>query len=168
MTSENQEELGKLKSNQPNSFEEQENSKKNQDETSSKEGEIDEYIPTEVVEALQELPENDRRFAKSMLFAISRGSSGYTPASIAKQIRPEHIDKILDIQGRENEIGLQRNQIGEVTKRWGMRGILAFVAMVFVYAGWTGDKELAEKVMIAGISGLGGFGAGVVVGKQTQ
>ena len=33
--------------------------------------------------------------------------------------------------------------------------------MVLGYAGLTTDKELAEKVIIAGISGLGGFGAGV-------
>ncbi|WNN87927.1 hypothetical protein [Gloeocapsopsis dulcis] len=47
-----------------------------------------------------------------------------------------------------------------------MGAILVLVLMVFGYAGLTKAKELAEKVIIAGIAGIGGFGAGVAVSKK--
>jgi hypothetical protein len=47
-----------------------------------------------------------------------------------------------------------------------MGAILFLILMVLVYAGLTKDKDLAEKVIIAGIAGIGGFGAGIAISKQ--
>jgi hypothetical protein len=65
-----------------------------------------------------------------------------------------------------NERKFKKSQSSEVTKRLGMGAILVLVLMVFGYAGLTKDKDLAEKVILAGISGLGGFGAGVALSKK--
>lgn len=47
-----------------------------------------------------------------------------------------------------------------------MGAILSLVVVVFVYAGVTKDKDLSEKVVLAGISVIGGFGAGYAVAKD--
>jgi hypothetical protein len=49
-----------------------------------------------------------------------------------------------------------------------MGAILSLVVIVFVYAGVTKDKDLSEKVVLAGISALGGFGAGFAIAKKDQ
>lgn len=124
----------------------------------------EEAIPTEVAEALEELPPEQRRMVSSMFLSMSRISPSRSSA-LAKRVTSEHISQTLDNFEKENERDFKRSQSGETTKRLGMGAILVLVLMVFGYAGLTSDKDLAEKVIIAGISGLGGFGAGVATNK---
>jgi len=42
------------------------------------------------------------------------------------------------------------------------------VVIVLVYAAYTKDGVLSEKIITAGISALGGFGVGLAVGKQKE
>jgi hypothetical protein len=93
-----------------------------------------------------------------------------SPASsvLMKRITSEHITKTLDNFEKENERDFKKSQASELTKRLGMGAILLLVLIVLVYAGLTKDKELAEKVIIAGISGVGGFGVGVAASKSNQ
>lgn len=124
-----------------------------------------EAVPAEVAEALEELPPEQRRMVSSMFLSMSRMSSSRSSA-LDKKITPEHISQTLNNLEKENERDFKRSQSGETTKRLGMGAILVLVLMVFGYAGLTNDKDLAEKVIIAGISGLGGFGAGVAVNRK--
>ncbi|MFQ4135295.1 hypothetical protein PGN35_003155 [Nodosilinea sp. PGN35] len=124
-----------------------------------------EAIPAEVAEALEELPPEQRRMVSSMFLSMSRMSSSRSSA-LDKKITPEHISQTINNLEKENERDFKRSQSGETTKRLGMGAILVLVLMVFGYAGLTNDKDLAEKVIIAGISGLGGFGAGVAVNRK--
>lgn len=128
---------------------------------SSEEG----VIPTEVVEALKELPPDQRRIVSSMFLSMERMSSTSSSA-LVKRVTPEHITQTLDNLEKDNERDFKKSQSSEITKRLGMGAILILVLMVFGYAGLTKDKELAEKVILAGISGVGGFGAGVAVSKK--
>ena len=128
---------------------------------SSEEG----VIPTEVVEALEELPPDQRRIVSSMFLSMGRMSSTSSSA-LVKRVTPEHITQTLDNLEKDNERDFKKSQSSEITKRLGMGAILILVLMVFGYAGLTKDKELAEKVILAGISGVGGFGAGVAVSKK--
>lgn len=128
---------------------------------SSEEG----VIPTEVVEALKELPPEQRRMVSSMFLSMERMSSTSSSA-LVKRVTPEHITQTLDNLEKDNERDFKKSQSSEITKRLGMGAILILVLMVFGYAGLTKDKELAEKVILAGISGVGGFGAGVAVSKK--
>lgn len=128
---------------------------------SSEEG----VIPTEVVEALKELPPEQRRMVSSMFLSMGRMSSTSSSA-LVKRVTPEHITQTLDNLEKDNERDFKKSQSSEITKRLGMGAILILVLMVFGYAGLTKDKELAEKVILAGISGVGGFGAGVAVSKK--
>ena len=128
---------------------------------SSEEG----VIPTEVVEALKELPPDQRRIVSSMFLSMGRMSSTSSSA-LVKRVTPEHITQTLDNLEKDNERDFKKSQSSEITKRLGMGAILILVLMVFGYAGLTKDKELAEKVILAGISGVGGFGAGVAVSKK--
>jgi hypothetical protein len=124
----------------------------------------EEVIPSEVVEALKELPPGQKQIVTSIL--SMQGLSSSSSSSLVKRVTSEHITKTLDNLEKENERDFKKNQASEVTKRLGMGAILILVLMVFGYAGLTKDKDLAEKVIIAGISGLGGFGAGVAVSKK--
>ena len=128
---------------------------------SSEEG----VIPTEVVEALKELPPEQRRIVSSTFLSMERMSSKSSSA-LVKRVTPEHITQTLDNLEKDNERDFKKSQSSEITKRLGMGAILILVLMVFGYAGLTKDKELAEKVILAGISGVGGFGAGVAVSKK--
>lgn len=124
-----------------------------------------EAIPTEVAVALEELPPEQRQMVSSMFLSMSRLSASRSSA-LDKKITPEHISQTLNNLEKENERDFKKSQSGEMTKRLGMGAILVLVLMVFGYAGLTNDKDLAEKVIIAGISGLGGFGAGVAVNRK--
>lgn len=123
----------------------------------------DEAIPSEVVEVLKELPPAQKQIVTSLFSARIQSSSS---SSLIKRVTPEHITQTLNNLDKENERGFKKSQSSEVTKRIGMGAILVLVLMVFGYAGVTKDKDLAEKVIIAGISGLGGFGAGVALSKK--
>lgn len=125
----------------------------------------EETVPAEVAEAIEELPPEQRQMMSSMFLSMNRISSSRSSA-IAKRVTSEHISQTLDNLEKENERDFKRSQSGENTKRLSMGAILVLVLMVFGYAGITNDKDLAEKVIIAGISGLGGFGAGVALNKN--
>lgn len=125
----------------------------------------EEAVPTEVVEALKELPPDQRQMVTSLFLSMGRISSS-SSSSLAKRVTAEHITQTLNNLEKENERDFKKVQANEITKRLGMGAILVLVLMVLGYAGVTKDKELAEKVIIAGISGLGGFGAGVAVSKR--
>jgi hypothetical protein len=145
-------------------------SARSEEEAKPKLNELEEYddreaVPAEVAEALEELPPEQRRMVSSMFLSMSRMSSSRSSA-LDKKITPEHISQTLNNLEKENERDFKRSQSGETTKRLGMGAILVLVLMVFGYAGLTNDKDLAEKVIIAGISGLGGFGAGVAVNRK--
>lgn len=125
----------------------------------------EEGISTEIVEALKELPPSQRKIVTSLFLSLERTSASNT-SPLAKRITSEHITQTLDNLEKENERNFKKSQAGETTKRLGMAAILALVLMVLGYAGLTKDKDLAEKVIIAGIAGIGGFGAGVAASKK--
>lgn len=128
----------------------------------------EEAVPTEVVEeALKQLPPEQRGMMKSVFLSMERMSSSNS-SQLAKRINSEHITQTLNNLEKENERDFKKSQAGEVTKRLGMGAVLVLVLMVFGYAGLTKDKDLAEKVIIAGISGLGGYGAGVATRRKEQ
>lgn len=135
-------------------------------ELSSEELNIGEgVVPTEIVEALKELPPNQRQMVSSMFLSMERLSSSGS-STLVKRVTPEHITQTLENLEKENERDFKKSQSSEVTKRMGMGATLILVLMVLGYAGFTKDKDLAEKVIIAGISGIGGFGAGVALSKK--
>jgi hypothetical protein len=129
--------------------------------------EEEESVPAEVAEVLKELPPERRREVTSLFLSMQRMSSP-TSSALMKRITSEHITKTLDNFEKENERDFKKSQASELTKRLGMGAILLLVLIVLVYAGLTQDKELAEKVIIAGISGVGGFGVGVAASKSNQ
>jgi hypothetical protein len=129
--------------------------------------EEEESVPAEVAEVLKELPPERRREVTSLFLSMQRMSSP-TSSALMKRIASEHITKTLDNFEKENERDFKKSQASELTKRLGMGAILLLVLIVLVYAGLTQDKELAEKVIIAGISGVGGFGVGVAASKSNQ
>lgn len=133
--------------------------------TSSENQSDEDVVPSELLEALNELPPNQRKTITSTFLSMERMSSS-SSSSLAKRVTPEHITQTLNNLEKENERDFKKSQSGEITKRSGMVAILVLVLMVFGYAGLTKDKELAEKVIIAGIAGIGGFGAGVAVSKK--
>jgi|GEM_PF-2187786 len=125
----------------------------------------EEDMPPEVVEALKELPQDKRQMVLSMFLSMGRMTSPSSSA-LVKRVTSEHITQTLDNIEKQDEREFKKSQSGEITKRLAIGAILILVLMVFVYAGFTRDTELAEKVIIAGISGLGGFGAGFAVRKK--
>lgn len=125
----------------------------------------EEVVPTEVVEALKELPPKQREVMSSMFLSMGRMSSSNS-SSLAKRVTSEHITQTLNNLEKENERDFKKTQSSEITKRLGIVAILVLVLMVFGYAGLTKDKDLAEKVIIAGIAGIGGFGAGVAISRK--
>jgi len=122
-------------------------------------------LPAEVFEALKELPQDKRQMVSSMVLSMERMSSSSSSA-LVKRVTSEHITQTLDNIEKQDEREFKKSQSGEITKRLAIGAILILVLMVFVYAGFTKDTTLAEKVIIAGISGLGGFGAGFAVRKK--
>lgn len=132
--------------------------------TSSEDQSDEEVVPNALVEALNELPPNQKKMMTSMFLSMEHRSS--SNSSLAKRVTPEHITQTLNNLEKEDERDFKKSQSSEITKRLGMGAILVLVLMVFGYAGLTKDKDLAEKVIIAGIAGIGGFGAGVAVGKK--
>lgn len=52
-----------------------------------------------------------------------------------------------------------------------MKGLLVgalffFATAAFVYEGIAEDRQLSETAMLAGLAGLGGFGAGYALGRS--
>ncbi|MGK7933205.1 MAG: hypothetical protein AB4041_17480 [Microcystaceae cyanobacterium] len=122
-------------------------------------------LPDEVIE---KLPPETRKEVSSMMrvsMGMSRIQSG---SSLTEQINSQHIDKLIDSNEKENEREYQRFRSGETTKRLTIGAILGLVLMVLVYAGFTKDKQISEKIITAGISALGGFGVGYAAGKKNN
>jgi hypothetical protein len=124
---------------------------------------IADILPPEILEAL---PDGARKHISSSLsFMALRGGSLHS-SPIAKKIDTNHITQIIENQDKESQREFEKSKISEHTKRWGMGAILSLVVVVFVYAGVTKDKDLSEKVVLAGISAIGGFGAGYAFAKE--
>lgn len=99
---------------------------------------------------------------------LRTGTSSSSSSALAKRVTPEHITQTLENLDKENERDFKKSQAGEATKRLGMGAILVLVLMVFGYAGLTKDKDLADKVLTASLTDLGGFGLGLAAGKKEK
>lgn len=119
----------------------------------------------EVIEAFKELPLQERRIFSSL---IARFTSGPEPSPISKKLTSEHITQLIEASDKDSQREFQSAQSAETTKRLAMAALLALVLFILGYAGLTKDKELAEKVMTAGIGALGGYGVGVATAKQKK
>jgi hypothetical protein len=126
---------------------------------------IEDILPPEILESL---PEKEKRRVVSSLSIMAMQGSSLQRSSIAKQLKPEHISQIIQNSEKDSQREFEKNKISENTKRLGMGAILSLIIIVFVYAGTTKDKDLSEKVVLAGISALGGFGAGFAIAKKDQ
>lgn len=121
-------------------------------------------LPPEFLEALP--PKEKEIVLRSMSITAAMQRSDTQGSPIAKQLKSEHITQIIENSEKESQREFEKSKISENTKRWGMGAILSLVVIVFVYAGVTKDKDLSEKVVLAGISAIGGFGAGYAVAKE--
>jgi hypothetical protein len=126
-----------------------------------------EVLPEELQEALKSLPSDERQMIQALILS-SRVSSVSHSSPISKQITPAHIGEIIKNDDKADERKHQRSQSRQTTNRLGMGAILFLVIIVLTYAGLTKEKDLAEKIIIAGISGIGGVGAGYAIGKQKE
>lgn len=122
-----------------------------------------EDAPTNILEAIKELPPSERKIVSSLVAQIS---SGPFPSPIANKVTSDHISQVISNSERDNERAFLSDQNAEITKRLAIGAILLLVVIVLLYAAFTKDKELSEKVITAAISALGGFGVGLAVGKQ--
>lgn len=91
-------------------------------------------------------------------------SAGPVPSPIAKQVRPEHIDKSLELADRQAD---REHRQSNTTKICLMLGLLIAVGLVvFLVVVLKDAPELLEKVLalIIGLFAgfLGGFGAGKI------
>lgn len=138
-----------------------------ENQNSDQEAEEKDYSASDLAipqEILDQLPPREReKVASSLSIMMAMGNRQSSP--ISKQITSEHITQIINSSEKENEREFEKSKISENTKRLGMGAILCLVIIVFVYAGLTKDKDLSERVIIAGISGIGGFGAGYADGS---
>jgi len=129
----------------------------------SDESPITDILPPEMLEAL---PDMTRKQISSSFSLMSMQGGSLHSSPIAKKIDANHITQIIENQEKESQREFEKSKISENTKRWGMGAILSLVVVVFVYAGVTKDKDLSEKVVLAGISAIGGFGAGYAFAKE--
>jgi hypothetical protein len=127
---------------------------------------IADMLPPEVLEGLP--PEEEKRVRSSLsILAMMQGGARQS-SPLAKQLKSEHITQIIENSEKESQREFEKSRISENTKRLGMGSILSLVVVVFVYAGITNDKDLSEKVVLAGISAIRGFGAGYAVAKEKK
>lgn len=120
------------------------------------EAEADE-IPTEVLEALP--PEMRKKVSASFTAMVHSSSS--RQSQLAKNIKPEHISKILINSDNDSKRDFD-------LKRLAMGAILLLVAMILTYAAITKDKDLSEKILVASIAAVGGAGVGYGVGRNSR
>jgi hypothetical protein len=137
----------------------------NEDDENEISASIEDILPPEI---LENLPDREKRRVVSSLSIMAMQGSSLQRSSIAKQLKPEHVTQIIQNSEKDSQREFEKNKISENTKRLGMGAILSLVVIVFVYAGVTKDKDLSEKVVLAGISALGGFGAGFAIAKKDQ
>lgn len=141
-----------------------EDSNENDNDTQTQEDQ-DNPIPTEI---LNQLPSEERERLKLISIMGSFTKGNRNNSEITKKVTSQHIDKIINSYENENQREFELKKANEITKRWGMISVIVLVCMIFLYSGITKDKDLSVKVLTAGISALGGFGAGYAVGKSKQ
>jgi hypothetical protein len=117
-------------------------------------------------EVLENLPPREKAHVIRSLSIMAMQGSAMQSSSLAGKLESEHITQIIENSEKDSQREFEKSKISENTKRWGMGAILSLVVVVFVYAGVTKDKDLSEKVVLAGISAIGGFGAGYAVAKK--
>lgn len=165
-TSENEENKGNVSSPVEGSKQQQSERSGTQSQEEEEEAlfpSIADIFPPEMLEGLP--PKEKKQIVSSLSFMAMQGSARQS-SPLAKQLKPEHITQIIENSEKESQREFEKSKISENTKRWGMGAILSLVVVVFVYAGVTKDKDLSEKVVLAGISVIGGFGAGYAVAKD--
>jgi hypothetical protein len=137
-----------------------------EDEADDSISDFENVVSPELARMLSAVPKEDRRSVQKLLLMNLSSSALNQTSPIVEKIESSHIEQILINQDNESQRGLDRARATENTRRFGIFGILALVLMVLVFAGLSGDRVLSEKILIAGVSGLGGFGAGVAVSKH--
>lgn len=158
-----------LKEGNEDSKSQQEQSLDSQDQQKEEEDNSDESLSPEIAnilseDVIRELPAGAKQQIERSLVMMSGGSRTLSP--IAEKVTSEHITQIIENAEKESQREFETSKINENTKRWGMGAILSLIVIVFIYAGVTKDKDLSEKVVLAGISAIGGFGAGYAVAKN--
>jgi hypothetical protein len=125
-------------------------------------------LPEEVEEALKSLPPESSKMVRSMFMSMVRETTISRSSSISNQINSTHLDKLIENDDREDERRHQRSQSTQTTSRLAIGAVLFLVIIVLTYAGITKKEQLSEKIIIAGISGIGGLGAGYAIGKRKE
>jgi Na+/pantothenate symporter len=122
----------------------------------SQDSEQAEEIPAEILNAL---PPEMRQVFSARMALVHSAPSRQSP--LAKNITPQHISTIL-----ANSDNDSRREFD--LKRLAMVAVLVLVAMILVYAAKTKDKDLSEKILVAGIAAVGGAGVGYGVGRGSR
>jgi hypothetical protein len=125
-------------------------------------------LPEEVEEALKSLPPESSKMVRGMFMSMVRETTISRSSSISNQINSTHLDKLIENDDREDERRHQRSQSTQTTSRLAIGAVLFLVIIVLTYAGITKKEQLSEKIIIAGISGIGGLGAGYAIGKRKE
>ena len=125
-------------------------------------------LPEAVEEVLKDLPPESSKMVRGMLVSMSRETTISRSSPISSQIKSTHLDKLIENDDREDERRHQRSQSTQTTSRLAMGAVLLLVIIVLAYAGITKKEQLSEKIIIAGISGIGGLGAGYAIGKRKE
>lgn len=99
-----------------------------------------------------------------MGMAMSQMRSGIS--EIASKLTPQHIDKLLDESGKDNE----REYKDRNYQRWFIIGIIALgiAVLIFLTLYLAKDNEsIFMKILIPILTFLGGVGAGYGIGKKS-
>jgi hypothetical protein len=124
-------------------------------------------LPIDLEEAINKLPPEASGLVRAV-FMSREVSTISGSSSLSKQINAAHIEKLIENDDKEDERRHQRVQGRQATNRWGMGALILLIVVVLTYAGITKKEGLAEKIIIAGISGIGGLGAGYAIGKNKE
>jgi hypothetical protein len=128
-------------------------------------------LPKEMEEVLKDLPPESSDVVRGMVRALfmSRETTTISGGSpLAGKIDASHLSKLIENDDKEDERHHQRSQSAQTTNRIAIGAVLCLVIVVLAYAGITKKEQLAEKIIIAGISGIGGLGAGYAIGKSKE
>jgi hypothetical protein len=109
------------------------------------------------VEILKDVP-NDIKKVIQMGMSMQR-ITGPMPNPIAEKITASHIDKILDLTGKDGEHEFQDSQSSrKYALVYFLIAIAVFIFLVVFLV--SHDKELLKEILKIFITFLGGFGAG--------
>lgn len=101
-------------------------------------------VPLVAVEALSKDPERLLQFLKE----YNESQSGVSKVKAENQLKQQIED--------------------QKTKRLGMGLVFAIAISVLGYSGFTGNQDFLEKITIAAISGIAGFGAAALQKKKDE